>query len=1183
MYQAAIKKALHQCSRRTVTPEIATRGTDAAARDHAQQLQQRAPQQQVMRQALPHLESELTTAESISGGVGKTVRGSRQYWREAFVQLMAMAVEYGAPQFFLTFTANEMGWQDLRQACGDRSFGDRPVEATRHYHHRWKVFKKKYLTGLTPIGEIERMWYRQEEQGRGSLHVHMAVWVKAGTANPNAIRATVPRAAYALAPEEQAWRQFVQGVQMHECQDACHWKRGQRRGNDFCKSGYPHNKGQPWSDAEQQPIQDRAEADAYATMSGCPASIGDYRYVRFNDESNRYEYRVEHEEDLRISPYVPLWLLAWGANMNVQYCTSAGFLGYIAKYVTKPEPAGVVAETDDTRARHARRGERFLNARKVGAPEVVYHLFGFRMREGEAILKLCTQPPSRRRRALVRQEHRDATATELLRFYDGQMESYIRRPHGTIRELDELNEAYDRWYPGIVQPTHRFDGDFDALTFPQFYRLFDIVSSTSPLTRATTETGMYWPLTGAAHNGQWRHYAVLRRQPRPVWWDWRTPSKHGVTYYYQKLVLAVPFGGGAEVPDSTPTSFLSAANQSGSLREECQLRTLVGDDEAETVAADARARHFTPDQVAAMVEQEHELAGLVEMMEGGDDDADGGVVDPRAAADDAAALADGDGDDDDGAAAAARLQREVDGGGARPPRPDVVVDATSGVATWREPQSDGSTIAFKLTAQQYVGYLLYQDAGTKQIVSFLSGEGGTGKSTLIRLLVQHWRSEGLSVIVTASSGKAARLIGGHTAHSAFKLNVGGLVVRSSVEVGTPHFEWLAKADVIVIDEISMLTAATLEAIDSTLNFVMSRAVANFSSFRAFGAKSVIACGDLHQLPAVERPLMPNDQVVHSVLWGLFRMFELTQLVRLDEDEVEFAALLRRARKGWEKLTADDWRLLESRVCTNHCAAVEPFLDVMMLRPPGGRRQDEVEERCTRHHCPCVARPGEPAATVLAARRAKVEALNAAHDATRRAQQQQAPQQPAADTYVVHAEDSRASDGHRVTAEATRAAIDERLSGAPRKLTVYVGQLVVLKRNRRRLHDGFVNGALARVESVHANGAGKVTSVVVSLLDEGASGARVRVQREELQWSDGRSDDVGLRVDANRTPRHVTLLCRCEMGCREDERSLSPAYVRVGGGTFVLYCTRVRNGRVTRQRARYRSLAVAQAKTAAHRH
>eukprot|EP00966_Prymnesium_polylepis_P322754 7378995-Prymnesium_polylepis.1 len=48
-------------------------------------------------------------------------------------------------------------------------------------------------TGDTPIGEIERMWYRHEEQGRGSLHVHAAIWVRAGTARPEAIYATAPR------------------------------------------------------------------------------------------------------------------------------------------------------------------------------------------------------------------------------------------------------------------------------------------------------------------------------------------------------------------------------------------------------------------------------------------------------------------------------------------------------------------------------------------------------------------------------------------------------------------------------------------------------------------------------------------------------------------------------------------------------------------------------------------------------------------------------------------------------------------------------------------------------------------------------------------------------------------------------------------------------------------------------
>ena len=55
--------------------------------------------------------------------------------------------------------------------------------------------------------------------------------------------------------------------------------------------------------------------------------------------TDRYKYRTEHEEDRRLSPYIPLWLLGWGANMNIQYCTTASFLSYIAKYVAKPERA----------------------------------------------------------------------------------------------------------------------------------------------------------------------------------------------------------------------------------------------------------------------------------------------------------------------------------------------------------------------------------------------------------------------------------------------------------------------------------------------------------------------------------------------------------------------------------------------------------------------------------------------------------------------------------------------------------------------------------------------------------------------------------------------------------------------------------------------------------------------------
>ena len=59
-------------------------------------------------------------------------------------------------------------------------------------------------------------------------------------------------------------------------------------------------------------------------------------------------------------------VLAWGGGMNIQYCTTAGFLSYISKYITKPEPYGTVTDTDSLRARDGQDMSpvvRFLRAR----------------------------------------------------------------------------------------------------------------------------------------------------------------------------------------------------------------------------------------------------------------------------------------------------------------------------------------------------------------------------------------------------------------------------------------------------------------------------------------------------------------------------------------------------------------------------------------------------------------------------------------------------------------------------------------------------------------------------------------------------------------------------------------------------------------------------------------------------
>ena len=205
---------------------------------------------------------------------------------------------------------------------------------------------------------------------------------------------------------------------------------------------------------------------------------------------------------------------------------------------------------------------------------------------------------------------------------------------------------------------------------------------------------------------------------------------------------------------------------------------------------------------------------------------------------------------------------------------------------------------------------------------------------------------------------------------------------------------------------------------------------------------MLAVGDLYQLPAVERPLVPHDQVFHSELWSEFRLFELTELVRTDADELELRTMLSHARMGWQALTEDDWALLEARVCANHCGNCDTFIDEMHVRPPGGRRADEVTITQTVMHCPCQVPPQHAtvrqlreAPCLLAARRAKVNRLN------------EALHRPVG-TVALEAGDTD-EGGRRVTDGIIREQISDRLSGMPRRLALHLGMLVVITVNRRK--------------------------------------------------------------------------------------------------------------------------------------
>ena len=216
----------------------------------------------------------------------------------------------------------------------------------------------------------------------------------------------------------------------------------------------------------------------------------------------------------------------------------------------KMEQGTILKDREDFRLR-IRNGDlspqmHFLNARIVGAPEVIFRLFGYEMKHGRAVTHLCTRPPGARRRAMARLNlnAQDADAFNL-RFFDGTLEQYARRPKGVV------------------------DGvDFGAMLYPEFHRAFEVKKwrdmTAGQRDRSNVEMRCIAlpgedegamlvddALAGGPHeHSKW---VVARESVRPVWYDWMLPSKHGTLYFYQRLLLRTPWR------DSTPESQLIIA------------------------------------------------------------------------------------------------------------------------------------------------------------------------------------------------------------------------------------------------------------------------------------------------------------------------------------------------------------------------------------------------------------------------------------------------------------------------------------------------------------------------------------------------------------------------------------------------------------------------------------------------
>jgi len=149
---------------------------------------------------------------------------------------------------------------------------------------------------------------------------------------------------------------------------------------------------------------------------------------------------------------------------------------------------------------------------------------------------------------------------------------------------------------------------------------------------------------------------------------------------------------------------------------------------------------------------------------------------------------------------------------------------------------------------------------------FLTGKAGTGKTTFLKSLTEHTHK---NFIVVAPTGIAALNAGGVTIHSQFlippatyipdrylpeNLSAGGRYINSQTlarkhPLNSERKKVLRAIDLLVIDEVSMLRADLLDAID----YRMKAARGNFN--QSFGGIQLLFIGDLFQLP----PVIRNDE------------------------------------------------------------------------------------------------------------------------------------------------------------------------------------------------------------------------------------------------------------------------------------------------------------------------------------
>lgn len=202
--------------------------------------------------------------------------------------------------------------------------------------------------------------------------------------------------------------------------------------------------------------------------------------------------------------------------------------------------------------------------------------------------------------------------------------------------------------------------------------------------------------------------------------------------------------------------------------------------------------------------------------------------------------------------------------------------------------------------------------------ALLTGPAGSGKTHLLNQFIRLAKVGGKKVAVTATTGLAATHLGGNTIHAWSGIGILDKLPKGFVQnMHKSRRDSIARTDVLIIDEISMLHDYRLDMVDR-----LTREVRGVDA--PFGGIQVILCGDFFQLPPISRgDESPSAFVVESSAWRDLSPVVCYLCEQHRQSDEQFLGILNAMR-------ANDLRQRHAKALLSRTQPFDPFEEITEL-------------------------------------------------------------------------------------------------------------------------------------------------------------------------------------------------------------------------------------------------------------